>query len=104
HRAFVLQAQIDMAESRALHAVKLAAQPHEAEPILDRALEQVRNLGDRKRLGVVPPARARYEPAVTAIIVEIWSGHEHPSAGLGRARTCAGVEAGAIPPAVASRG
>ena len=88
-----------MARGGALHARKLAAQADEAEAVLDRALEQARNLGDRQRRGVVAGAArsaTSAAPSSASESVDGRLGHEHPAAGLGRARTCAGVEAGAI--------
>jgi hypothetical protein len=55
----VLEAQVHMPRGRALHARKLAAHAHEAKAILDRALEQGRNLGNRQGRGVVASAFAR---------------------------------------------
>jgi hypothetical protein len=56
---FVLEAEIKVSRCCALHARKLAAHPHIAEAVLHRALEQRRDLGDRKRRGVVARRFAR---------------------------------------------
>jgi hypothetical protein len=55
----VLEAQVHMPRGRALDARKLAAHAHEAKAILDRALEQGRNLGNRQGRGVVASPFAR---------------------------------------------
>ena len=64
HRLFVLERAIHVAARRALHPRQLAAQADETEPILDGALERLRNFADRQRLGVVARAPLRYQSGI----------------------------------------
>ena len=53
HGLVVLQAAIEMARSRALHPRQLAANAHEAEPVLHHTLQAARKIAHAERLGIV---------------------------------------------------
>jgi phosphoribosylamine--glycine ligase len=84
---------------------QLAAQANEAEAVLDRALEQVGNLGDAERRGVVPGCPlATSPPAVSrSSSIKRRPGMNILLVGSGGREHCSGVEARAIPPIAARR-
>ena len=87
HRAFVFERAVEMPRSRALHSRQFAAQPHKAEAILDRALQQRGYFADREGLRIVALRHARYQPGIVKtawVITGRRRCHEYPASGFGR--------------------